>query len=174
MPRNLIKRYLPAPEKITGHKSLRFLGTVLHDPNLWHLNRHSVARGMALGLFNAMLPIPMQMLVSAFLAIPLRANLPISVALVWVSNPVTMPALFFFQYKLGTLLLGTPERSIPMQLSLSWVTAEIQHIWQPLLTGALLMGTVLAFTAYAGTMLYWRFWVSRSWHRRKLRRRRLR
>lgn len=170
MPRNLIKRYLPAPEKIIRHRSLRFLGSLLHDANLWHLNRHSVARGMAIGLFNAMLPVPMQMLLSAILAVPLRANLPISLALVWVSNPVTMPALFFFQYKLGTLLLGTPERSMPMQLSLDWVMAEIQHIWQPLLTGAVLMGALLAFLGYAGTMLYWRLWVSRNWRQRKLRR----
>ncbi|SDT99915.1 DUF2062 domain-containing protein [Halopseudomonas salegens] len=170
MPRNLIKRYLPKPEKITGHKSLRFLGSMLHDPNLWHLNRHSVARGMALGLFNGMLPIPLQMLLSAILAVPLRANLPISVALVWVSNPVTMPALFFFQYKLGAWLLGTEEHSIPMRLSLSWIMAEIQHFWQPLLAGALIMGIGLAIIGYAGTMLYWRFWVSRSWHQRKLRR----
>ncbi|MFZ2289122.1 MAG: DUF2062 domain-containing protein [Halopseudomonas yangmingensis] len=172
MPRQLLKRYIPSPERIKNTKSLRFLGELLHDPNLWHLNRHGVARAMAIGLFVCMLPIPMQMLVSAALAVPLRANLPISVGLVWLSNPVTMPAIFFAQYRIGTLLLGTPERHIPMELSLTWLASELQHIWQPLLTGAVISGAVLGFCGYAATMLYWRYWVSRNWKLRKLRRRR--
>lgn len=172
MPRQLLKRYMPSPERIKQNKSLRFMGTMLHDPNLWHLNRHSVARAMAIGLFVAMLPIPMQMLVSAAVAMPARANLPISVGLVWLTNPVTMPAIFFTQYKIGTLLLGTPERTMPMELSLTWLAAEFQHIWQPLMVGSILIGSVLAMIGYSATMLYWRFWVSRNWQRRKLRQRR--
>lgn len=172
MPRRLLKRYMPSPERIKQNKSLRFMGTMLHDPNLWHLNRHSVARAMAVGLFVAMLPIPMQMLLSAVIAMPLRANLPISIGLVWLTNPVTMPAVFYIQYKIGSMLLGAPERSMPMELSLTWLTSEIHLIWQPLLLGAVLIGAVLAAVGYAGTMLYWRIWVGRNWQKRKLRRRR--
>lgn len=172
MPRELLKRYLPTPERIKRARSLRFLGTILHDPQLWHITRHSVARAMACGLFVTMLPIPMQMLLAAFLAISVRANLPISVSLVWLTNPITMPPVFFAQYKIGTLLLGAPERSMPMELSIAWLTSEIQHIWQPMLVGSLLTGVVAATLGYFGTLLYWRFWVARNWKRRKLRRRR--
>ena len=81
MPRHLIKRYMPDPNSIREHKSLRFLGSLLHDPNLWHLNRHSVARAMGIGLFAALMPMPLQMLLAAVLAIWVRANMPIAVSL---------------------------------------------------------------------------------------------
>ena len=80
MPRRLFKRYMPDPEDLKGHPTLRHLGQVLHDPNLWHLNRHSVSRAMAMGLFAAFIPIPMQMLLAASLAVISRANLPISIS----------------------------------------------------------------------------------------------
>ena len=165
MPRRFLKRMMPHPDRIKGSKSLQFMGNLLHDPNLWHLNRHSVSRAMAVGLFVAFLPIPMQMAVAAAVAIVARSNLPISVSLVWLTNPVTMPPIFFAQYKVGTLLLGAPERSMPMELSFTWLMSELQHIWQPLLL-------VIAGLGYVLTLLYWRIWVSRNWQRRKLRRRR--
>ena len=34
MPRRLFKRYMPDPEYLKGHPTLRHLGQVLHDPNL--------------------------------------------------------------------------------------------------------------------------------------------
>ncbi|PKM05364.1 MAG: DUF2062 domain-containing protein [Gammaproteobacteria bacterium HGW-Gammaproteobacteria-6] len=170
MPRRFFKRYMPTPERIKQSKSLRFMGAMLHDPNLWHLNRHSVARAMAIGLFIGMLPIPMQMLLSAVIAMPARANLPISVGLVWLTNPVTMPAIFFAEYKVGTLMLGTPERTVPMEMSLTWLMSELHNIWQPLFLGAIIMGALLALTGYAATMLYWRIWVGRNWQKRKMRR----
>jgi uncharacterized protein (DUF2062 family) len=81
MPRHLIKRYTPDPAVLKEHKHLRHLGSLLHDENLWHLNRRSVSGGVAAGLFWAMIPMPMQMLAAAFSAVVLRINLPISVAL---------------------------------------------------------------------------------------------
>ena len=82
MPREFFKRHMPDPQSIQDNKSLRFLGSLLHDANLWHLNRQSIARAMAVGLFWAMIPMPMQMLAAALVAIPLRANLPLSIGLV--------------------------------------------------------------------------------------------
>jgi len=43
MPRRTIRRLLPKPHAIRDHKSLRLVRERLHDPNLWHLNRHSVS-----------------------------------------------------------------------------------------------------------------------------------
>ena len=42
-----------------------------------------------------MLPIPGQMFIAVALAIIFTANLPISFALIFVTNPLTMPAVFY-------------------------------------------------------------------------------
>ncbi|NLD00026.1 MAG: DUF2062 domain-containing protein [Gammaproteobacteria bacterium] len=174
MPRQLFKRYMPDPEKLKHNPSLRFLGSLIHDPNLWHLNRHSVARAVAVGLFWAMIPMPMQMFAAAFLAIPVRANLPISVGLVWLTNPLTMPPVFYANYKLGAWLLNTPTIQLPDKVSISWILEVTTTHWQPLYAGSLVMGLCLALLGYTGTALYWRWWVNRSWKKRiKLRKSRL-
>ncbi|NIQ12825.1 MAG: DUF2062 domain-containing protein, partial [Gammaproteobacteria bacterium] len=75
----------------------------------------------SIGLFVAFLPIPFQMLVAAVLAILFRVNLPISVALVWISNPLTMAPMFYFCYWLGSKLLSLPPQDITFELSIEWM-----------------------------------------------------
>ena len=167
MPRRLFKRYMPNPEHLKEHRSLRFLGTLLHEPNLWHLNRHSVARAMALGLFAAFIPLPMQMLLAASLAVLCRANLPIAVGLVWLTNPVTMPPIFYCTYQLGSWLLQTPAINLPDSLTWDWISAELNALWQPFLLGSLVTGVLAGTLAYCLTMLFWRWKVRHSWRKRQ-------
>ena len=171
MPRRFFKRYMPDPDRIKTHKSLRFLGTLAHDPNLLHLNRHSVSRAMAIGLFWAMIPMPMQMLAAALCAVPARANLPIAVGLVWLTNPLTMTPVFYCNYKVGAWLLDTPVQPIPMELSLAWARQMLDSHWQPLLLGSFAVAVASAVVGYVGTQAYWRWWVGRSWRKRQLSRR---
>ena len=98
MPKRFLKRYMPKEHDIRNHKHMRYFGKLLHDPNIWHLNRRSVAGAFSVGLFMAMVPVPFQMILAAAAAIPCRVNLPISVGLVWITNPLTMPAIFYFCY----------------------------------------------------------------------------
>ena len=90
-PRQLVQRWMPDAKAIRDNKYLCCFGTLLHDKALWHISRHTLAKAFLVGLFCAMLPIPFQMLVAAAGAIALHANLPVSVGLVWLTNPLTMP-----------------------------------------------------------------------------------
>jgi uncharacterized protein (DUF2062 family) len=167
MPRRLFKRFMPHPDRIKGSKSLRFLGSLIHDPNLWHLNRHSVSRAMAIGLFWAMMPMPMQMAAAALIAVPARANLPISVGLVWLTNPITMPPVFYCSYKFGAWLTSTPTLLIPDHITLRWIGQVLQTHWQPLLLGSIVLGAALALIGYFATNAYWRWWVRHNWRKRQ-------
>src|SRR5690606_20244089 len=109
MPKRLFRKYLPSPEKIRHSKSLSFLGALLTDPNLWHINRHSLAGAAFIGIFSAFLPIPMQMGVAAILAVRFKCNLPLSIVLVWITNPLTIAPVFYFTFTVGAWILGAPQ-----------------------------------------------------------------
>ena len=157
VPKQFIKRYLPDPHKIREHKHLRLFGQLLHDPNLWHLNRRSVSGAFSVGLFAAFVPVPFQMVLGAAGAIIWRVNLPISVGLVWLTNPVTMPPVFYFCYKLGTWILGTPlHEGITFELSFRWIMEELSTIWQPFLLGCFVSGVVSAVAGNVIIRLLWR------------------
>ena len=167
MAKKLLKKYLPKTNTTKEHKHLQIFGTLLHDPNLWHLNRYSVATAFSVGLFWAFVPTPFQMVFAAACAIVVRANLPISAALVWVSNPVTMPPLFFFAYKLGASILGKAPGKFNFELSFEWLLNGLGAIWQPFLLGCFICGATLAILGNLTIRAIWRWSVSRDWKLRK-------
>ena len=165
MPKKLLKKLFPNQELIKQHKSLQFLGSALHDPNLWHLNRRSVSGAFAVGLFMAFMPIPLQMVAAAVVAIIVRVNLPISVMLVWLTNPVTMGPVFYFAYKLGQFILQAPPIAFDGDLGVHWFEHNIEVIWQPMLLGSLIMGSFFALLGYIGMRIFWRLHVISRWKR---------
>ncbi len=171
MARKFFKRYMPRPEVIREHRSLQMLGTWLHDPNLFHLNRYSVSVAFFIGLVVAFIPMPMQMLLAGSVAIWWRANLPISVALVWITNPLTMPAIYFGTYKFGAWMLGERPARLAFEPTMEWFTTELANIWQPLLLGSITAGLLIGTLALLIVRLLWRLQVSLRWRaRRNLRR----
>jgi len=156
MPKHLIKKITPDHDMIRNHKHLQVFGDMLHDPNLWHMNRRSVSGAFAVGLFWALIPVPLQMLAAAAFAIPFRVNLPLSVALVWFTNPLTMPPVFYSNYLLGSWLLNTPEAKTKFEVSMEWFTENMDLIWQPLYFGSLIAGMTLAIIGYISVRLLWR------------------
>lgn len=107
------------------------------------------------------------MLFAALAAIVFRANLPLSVALVWISNPLTMPPIFYFNYTIGTYLLGQKtDESLHFELSWHWIINVLGDLWQPLYLGSLVVGLVLAFIAYFAINIVWRWHVVKNWQER--------
>lgn len=150
---------MPNVETIRNHRHLQCFGATLHDPGLWHLNRRSVAGAFFVGLIAAFVPVPFQMVLAAAIAILLHVNLPISVALVWITNPLTMAPLFYFAYKVGTWVMAMPEQDFSFELSLAWFSGGIAAIWQPFLLGCLIVGLASGVCGYALILTLWRGFV---------------
>ncbi|MDX1453274.1 MAG: DUF2062 domain-containing protein [Oleiphilaceae bacterium] len=167
MPKDFIKKYLPHPDSVKHHKSLAFLGELVHEPNLWHLNRHCVTKAFAIGLFWGCIPMPFQMVAAAFMAVRLNANLPLSVMLVWFSNPVTMPPIFYFEYLIGAWLLDMPPMAFDYELSVSWIKSKLYDVGVPLFLGAIICGVVLSSLGYWIVDRIWQRSVRRKWELRQ-------
>jgi len=170
MPKRILKRVFPSPDKIKEIKALHFLGDVLHEPNLWHINRHSVSKAFLVGIFWCFIPMPFQMIAAAFFAIWFNANLPISVALVWISNPLTMPPMFYFNYLVGALILNRPSIDYEFKLSWQWLSDKLVEVGIPLYVGSIACAIVFSIACYTLVQFLWKKKVRSNWRARQLRR----
>lgn len=176
MPRKLFRKYLPSNESIRDNRWLRFLGTALHHHNLWHLNRKSVAGGVAIGMFAGMIPGPVQMVSAAIIAVILRVNLPVAAITTFYTNPFTIVPLYFSAYKLGQMVIGTGPARPPRQIDLwalpvsDWIPALIgwvSSMGKPFVVGASLLAILLAVAGYVLVIVAWRIHVWWSWRKRQ-------
>lgn len=169
MPKKFFKRYLPDPKKIKEIKALEFLGDKLHAPNLWHLNRRSVSRAFAVGLWAMYTPpLPWQQVIAAVLAIYFNANLPIAVALVWITNPLTWLPMYYFAYEVGARVLGSTDFSFA-QFSELFSIEKVMELGTPFLLGCFILMNLGAVLGYFGIQLIWRNAVRHQQELRKLR-----
>lgn len=158
MPRRLLSRYLKSPFCFRRHWLFQRFGKHLYHPGLWHLNRRSIACASGLGLFVAFLPIPFQMVLVTLAAFWLRANLPLSLAFIFVTNPLTMGPLFYLCYRLGSWITGTADVIKPgenFQADPGWLLSQLEKIWWPLWAGSVTTGLILGVTAYGLVQIAW-------------------
>ncbi len=160
------KHRLPTREHIVNTKCLKFLEEHIRDHNLWHFTRRSLSRATAIGLFCAFLPMPFEMLPAAIGAIVFRANLPVSLAWVWVSNPLTWIPLFTPAYLLGAKLLGV--NAMPLeQITFGFLGSQLAALW----LGCLIVGGALATLGFWTVRVLWRIKVLSVWKDRRRRHR---
>lgn len=146
----------------------RIFGERVFHHDVWGLNIDSLAGGLSLGVFVAFTPtMPFQMLLCAIGAILLRVNLPISLAVNWIMNPLTALPIYVSARWTGQYFL---EHSAIGKFTLDLFSSESRtgrfieaslYLW----TGSLIFSTVSAFLGNAVARLAWR--IGR-WNKSKL------
>lgn len=170
MPKKTLKRFIPSPARVREVKSLHLLGDWIYAGNLWHINRYSASMAFFIGLFVAFMPIPGQMVLAALLAVLTRCNLPLSVGLVWITNPLTMPGIFYLSYKVGAMIIDVPLQDVQFKLNFHWLTNGLATIWRPFLLGCLICGLFFGSMGYFTISMLWRWRVAYRWRERKRKR----
>ena len=119
MPRKFFRKYLPDAETVRSNRMIAMFGGLLRHPSLWCLTRRSVSGAVAIGLFAGLVPGPLQMLVAALIAVPLRKNLPVALIMTLYTNPFTIvPPLFCtcFMISISPASSHTPLHSGQMSI----------------------------------------------------------
>ncbi|WP_227814548.1 DUF2062 domain-containing protein [Nitrogeniibacter aestuarii] len=172
--RKLLKHRLPNPESIQNNRWLRPLSRTLLHPRLWHLNRHSAAGAIAVGLFCGLIPGPFQMIGAALACVLFRVNLPLALVATLYTNPLTIVPLYLLAFSIGHVFVGngevfTPPPALGDAGFMAWLDAITQWmigLGAPLALGLLLLATALAITGYFLVRAVWRWHLVRSWRAR--------
>ena len=106
-----IKKFLrPLPRRSNVHRYpvLKWFSQTAYERSyLWSFRRTEISSALFWGIWISMLPIVgVQMIVVFFVSLLVRANLPLIVALQWISNPLTMGPIYFADYKIGLSVLN--------------------------------------------------------------------
>ena len=169
---DIIRKNTPTREEMAQN---RFLAPVAHrvlSPELWRFTRRSVPRGVALGLFAAFIFPLGQILISTFLALPVRANVPLAALVTFVTNPFTLPFWAAIAYKVGDFVLhfGATAPAVVSAKAAStgaWAWfADAYEVAGATLVGYLVLSFVTPVIGYILSGWVWRAVVSRKRARR--------
>lgn len=135
------------------------LDTLLEKYNLprayFNINRKMITRGVWMGLFWGFIPMPMQMAAVIAMTPFIRFNIPIAIAMVWLSNPLTMPAMYYMEYLTGNFILGR-DGIANIELTLAWFSNHMGDIFVPLYVGTAFYSIVVSSFIYL--LLNW-LWI---------------
>lgn len=114
-------KYLPRRSNIHRYPVLKWFGEAAKKrAYLWSFRSREMISAIFLGTVVSLMPlVGVQMLLVSLLAIFLvRANLPVLVALQWISNPITLIPIYYADYKIGAALLELIGFDLEMNQSL--------------------------------------------------------
>jgi len=142
-------------KRTSKHKKLKeFIKKYKIPAEYLSTNRKMISRAVLIGLFIAFIPMPMQM-AAVLLFMPfIKFNVPIGLAMCWLSNPITMPPMYYMEYLTGSFLLGIkPE---PVKMTLEWFTNNMDKIFIPLYFGTAMYSIFGSLIAYWTVNYFWR------------------
>ncbi len=172
-----VRRHSPSREELAKNRFVKpFASRIMHS-QLWRFNRRSVPRGAALGMIvGIFVMIPgVQIIASALLALPFRANIPVAAAATFTSNPITTPFILIASVFVGNAVFGLEANPTHFQALFArqagiseWLAWLATDAAPALLGGLLVIAIISGILAYLVADWFWRYRVGRRWKRRHL------
>ena len=148
-------------KKISAHEKLKsFIKKYKVPLEYLSANRKSVSKAVSIGIFIALIPMPMQMIAVLAVMPFTRFNVPIALAMCWLSNPFTMPLMYYIEYMTGSFILGM--ETTPVEMTIEWFNNNIGNIFIPLYAGTAFYSITLSPLAYYLVNHFWRSSVKKN------------
>ena len=177
MTRRRLIEYLHDLARIERYPILKPFHRHAGEHALWAFTRDSVARGVAIGFFFGILTPVAQIVFALVAAIAIRANLVIAAGSTLITNPFTLPFVYYFAYHIGASLTGrsvsvaadaavseqAAERALEVTSWAPTLLGWFSSVGFPLLTGVLCLALATALTGFLLVHTAWAFW---AWLRR--------
>lgn len=160
---------MPTREQMEQNRFIRPYAHRVLRSELWRFTRRSVPRGVALGIAAGII-IPLgQIFVAALLALPFRANVPVAAVTTFITNPATIPFVWWFANKLGGWLLKVDESTFVAPVSTAMQQTEFDRFleWltgETLVTafGLVALASICSALGYLVSAWVWRWWIGRK------------
>ena len=123
-------------------------------------SREMVTNAFLIGLFVALIPIPMQMLVIVLAMKFYKFNLPVAIALCWITNPLTMPFVYYIEYSIGSFILNSDIAT--MKMTIEWFQNNLKDIFIPLYLGAFILASFVSVSIYFLVNIFWIYMVKKN------------
>jgi len=142
-------------KKISRSEKLKaFIKKYKVAPEFLSTNRKMVSKAVFIGLFIAFIPMPMQMLAVLAVMPFVRFNVPIALAMCWLSNPLTMPPMYYMEYVTGSFFLG--NEPLDVKLTLEWFSDNIDDVFIGLYVGSTFYSIIGSFGGYWLVNHFWK------------------
>lgn len=163
-----LDRNMPTRAGMAKNKYLRPIAHRFLRSDLWRFTRRSVPRGVALGMLAAFLIPVGQIFVAVFLALPVRANVPVAALTTFITNPFTYPFWIAVANQIGKFVLRVDAMTFGQPLNTQvrsgfgeWLSWFVQEAGVTAF-GFLLLAIVFGSLGYVISSFGWRWWVGKK------------
>lgn len=171
---NRLHQHLRELARVERYRVLRPFRHHFTQESLWTLSRTTVSRGVAVGFFFAILTPVAQFVFALIAALALRGHPIVAVASTLITNPFTLPLIYYYAYRIGTTLTGDSASGADIALSeeaashalevTGWIptlTSWFEAVGWPLIVGVVTLALALSVTGYLLVHAFWVFIGSR-------------
>lgn len=151
MPKKIIKKMMPNRNGKVLSKFQKYL-----TKESFSYQRKPILRSFLIGTYISFLPIPFQMLVILFFSVPFKANVPIAMSLAWITNPITMPFIFFVEYKIGNFIIN----GVPLfEFKETFLVSNIPKYFLETFVGGSILGVFASVISYIFVFYMWKGYI---------------